>query len=82
MYPKISNAGSGIISMPNYQFHSVGIRNLPYTSTLQDCSNCLDVGKTQNMRLYKEKRQKFYGVFFVALLLVITGLMNDRNIYI
>jgi hypothetical protein len=80
MYPTISNANSGIISTPNYQFHSVGIRTLRHT--LQDCSNYLDVGKTQKICLYKEERKKFYGVFFVALLLVITALMNDRNMYI
>jgi hypothetical protein len=80
MYPTISNTGSGIISTPNYQFHSAGLRNLRHT--LQDCSNYLDVGKTQQIRLHKEERKKCYGVFFVALLLVIAGLMNDRNMYI
>ena len=80
MYPTISNDGSGIISMPNYPFHSEGIRNLRHT--LQNCSKYLDVGKTQQIRIYKEERKKFYGLFFSALLLVITGLMNYIYIYI
>ena len=72
-YPTVSDVGSRIISMPNYQFHSVGISNLRHT--LQDCSNYLDVRKTQQICLYKKERKKFYSVFFVALLLVITELM-------
>ena len=58
-YPTVSNGGSRIISMSNYQFHSVGIRNLRHT--LQDCSNYLDVGKTQRIGLYKEERNKLYS---------------------